>query len=146
MDVIKDKRLFVEFCRFAHALVFPCGDIRKIIIVTFGFVFIRLVLFAEVTAARFVTVQRVLRHQFTEFEEVGDAVCFLDFRIVIIRSARDADILPELFAQLGKLNERFVQSGGVASHADKFPHDSAELTVNLIDRAFALELMQRFGL
>jgi hypothetical protein len=88
---------------------------------------------------RLLALERVAAHQLAELEEVGHAAGLLE-RWLRSRPRRDVDVLPELLAQLGDLL-RAPSSGplGVAGHAARVPHDLAELAVEGVDRALALD-------
>src|SRR5688500_3504412 len=70
VGVVELQRLLVQLGLRAFAFVLPRGDVTEIVVVAKRLTLFRLVLFAEVAAARFLAVQRVLREQLTEFEEV----------------------------------------------------------------------------
>ena len=72
------------------ALIFPGENSGEIFIVAHGFAIGRLMFLAEMTAARFVTGERVGAHQFGKFEEISDASRPFQRLIEFFAVARDA--------------------------------------------------------
>src|SRR5580658_6421668 len=70
MSHFKFERLLVELPA-AVALEFPGGYETEMFVVTFGFTILRLHLLAEMAAAAFPAVQRVLAHQLAQLDEIG---------------------------------------------------------------------------
>ena len=60
-------------------------------------------------------------------------------------TAGTVHVLPVLFAQRANLRDRRLQALGVARHAAVVPHDLAELAMEGIDRALALDGEQLLG-
>ena len=69
-----EMQLFaMQFRRLTIALKFPRKHSCMAFVVSERFTIGRLMLLAEMRSGRFVTLQRVNAHQFSEFEEVRDA-------------------------------------------------------------------------
>jgi hypothetical protein len=60
--------------------------------------------------------------------------------------AGDADLLPEALADLRDDAEGLLEAGLVAGHAAVVPHHQAELAVELVDGALAVDAEQALGL
>src|SRR5579883_1731517 len=95
VDVVEVEGLFGEGGRIIGAGVFPGGDVGEIGVVAEGFAFWGLVFLAE----------------------MADASGFFKRLIEFFAGAKDADFLPELFAQRRDQREGFFEAGIVASHA-----------------------------
>ena len=69
-----EMQLFaIQFRRLTVALKFPREHRCMALVVSKRFAIRRLMLLAEMCSGRFVALQRVDAHQFSEFEEVGNA-------------------------------------------------------------------------
>ena len=85
LDVVELKLFLVQRRFLADTVEFPGSDVTEVLVVTLGFTFTKvsvfhfrivlriLVLFAEVTAARFFTIQSVVGEQFSKLNEVCNA-------------------------------------------------------------------------
>ena len=75
MDRFKVERFAVElwWCDLAIALKFPGKDVGEIVVVAQSLAFGRLMFFAEMRAAGFVTSKGVETHELGEFQKVGHA-------------------------------------------------------------------------
>ena len=124
------------------ALVLPGSDVRVVLVVALRLSLLRLVLLAEVTAARLVAVERVLRHQLAELEEIRHAQCKLEVLVQRLVRARDRDVVPELLAERRDLAHCLLQSLLRPRHADVVPHDVAEAPMEIRHRPRALDLEQ----
>ena len=111
-------------------------------VVTVGLAFGRLVLDTEVTAARLLAVQRVARHQFAQFEEIGQTQCLFQFDVEVVGPAHDLHVLPELLAQRLNLDDRLFERLLGAGHTDVLPHDVAQLLVDVVHRLLAVDRQQ----
>ena len=113
--------------------VLPDGDVREPRVVALRLAVGRLVLVAEVAAARFVARERVAAHQLAELEEVGDAPGPLE-RLVELARRRPGtiDVAPELLAQLGDLRQRVAQPARRARHPAAVPQQLAQLAMERV--------------
>ena len=143
--------------------ILPSGDVRVILVVTFGFAGsnettidigiagLRLVLFAEVTTTGFFARKSIVAHGFTKLEEVGHTPCFFQFHVRIVARTWNAHVAPELLTDFRNAFDVVLQTGFVAGHAAVVPHQQAELAMEGIDSAFAIDVDQtihalfRFG-
>ncbi len=55
------------------ALVLPYRDVGEVLVISHGFALFCLVLFAEVTAARFIACEGIATHEFGKFKEVRES-------------------------------------------------------------------------
>src|SRR5687767_10703147 len=101
MDVVERERLRVALGSLLLALVLPSRDVLELLVVALGLAVGRLVLLAEVAAARLLARERVLREQLAELEEVGDAARALERLVEVLARAGHGHVLPELGADLG---------------------------------------------
>ena len=111
----------------------------------FGIGFGELVLHAEVAATGLLAVAGVVAHHLAEFEEVSDAAGLLELHVGVGAGTGDADVVPELLAQLRDLGDRLRQAFAGAGHAALVPHDFAELLVEAVDGAGAIDGEQPVG-
>ena len=115
-------------------LVLPHARVREVLVVAPRLALGRLVLLAEVPAARLLAVERVAAHQLAELEEVGDASGLLEGLVEVVGAARDPEVLPEALPDLGDRRERPLETRPVARHAALVPHHAAELDVEAVRR------------
>ncbi len=115
---------------------------REALVVALRFVVGRLVLLAEVAAARLLARQGIEREQFRELEVVGHAAGVLEILVRVVRVARHRHVVPELFANLRNLRERALQAPGRTRHAHVVPHHATELAVQFTRRLAALDRQQ----
>ena len=73
MDRLEDERLAMQLRLRAIPLMFPRKNVGEILVVAHCFTIRCLMFFAKMSAARFVTSERVTAHQFAKLEEIGDA-------------------------------------------------------------------------
>src|SRR5437763_16704739 len=121
MDIFECQWFLVQNRLLAGPGVFPCRDIRELVVIPQRLSFGSLVLLPEMAAARLVALQCVEAHQFSEFQEVGDASGILESLIQLLAAAKHSDILPELFAQRWNTLQRLLQSSVGARHATFIP-------------------------
>ena len=138
------QRFLVQDRFVADSLVFPGGDVAEFVIVAGAFAFAGLVFFAEVSAAGFIPLQRVVRQQFREFEEVGDASRVFQVLVEGLAAAQDFDVLPEFLSQLPDRLNRVQQSFFVASHPDVVPHDLAQRPMEVLGTVPTIHVQDRF--
>ena len=113
---------------------------REVLVVALGLALVVLVLGAEVAAAALPALERVAAHQHAELEEVVDATGLLE-RLVDARAvAGDAQVLLELLVQRRQLGQRLLEALLGALHAAVVPDDLAELAVEVVGRARALDV------
>ena len=62
----------MQFRSSSWSFVLPNGYIAEVCIVTFGFIFLCLALFAEVTTTGLFAMKGVAYHELTELKEVGN--------------------------------------------------------------------------
>ncbi len=125
--------------RLALPVPLPGRHELEVRVVAQGLALGGLVLLAQVAAARLVAVQRVDAHQLGELEEVGDPAGPLQLLVELVGAADDPQVAPELLAQRGDELERLLQPLGVAGDAAVVPDDAAELAVEGVGAAGALD-------
>ena len=157
MDVLERQLLFVQQRGGVRALVFPSGNVGEIRVIALRLtglgiagehlgVFVEELMFqAEMAAAGFLAVAGVVAHDFGEFEEVRHAAGFFEFHVGILAAAGDADVFPELLADHGDLRQRLAQPFAGPGHAAVVPHHHAQLAVEGIHGAAALDRQQFAG-
>src|ERR1700733_7818099 len=123
----------------AGAAITPRCHVRIMLVIALRLAFRRLILFAEVAAARFVALQGVDAHQLTKLEEIGHTTGLFEALVQVIAAARNVDVLPELIAESADLAYGLLQSGRSARHAAFVPHDFAEFAMEGVDGALALD-------
>src|SRR5882757_1363412 len=96
--------------------------------------------FAKMRASGFVALECINAHQFGEFQEIGNASGAFQGLIKIIAVARDSNLVPELFSQLGDFFERLTQSFFVTRHPAFVPKKQANLAMERVDRASAVDV------
>ena len=139
MDVIKGKRFLGKFRCDTVALVFPGTHVAEVLVVALGFAFRSLAFFAEVAAARFLTVQGVESEDFGELEEVSHAAGAFEVLVEGTFGAEHIDVFPEFGTEGRNLLEGGLEAGFVTGHAHVFPHDVTEFTMDIVDRAVTLD-------
>ena len=94
------------------------------------FTFFCLIFFTEVTTTRFITGQGINTHQFTKFNKISNAACFVQFRIKII------DCYPSLshpsrilHVKLTDFNNGFFQTFLITRHSTFIPHNLTQTAV-----------------
>src|SRR5580698_2481312 len=138
-DRFKIERFFVEHRRLVDSLVLPGADVAKVLVVALGLAFGSLIFLAEMTAARFLAMQRVGHQELRELEEVGHAAGVLEVLVERFARAGDLDVPPEFLAELADAVDRGLEPGLVAGHAAAFPHRAAQVAVNAVDGAASLD-------
>ena len=131
-------------CFVVVALVFPAAHVEEVFIVALCFAFFGLVLFAEVTAARFLAVKRIVGHEFAHEDEVFETQCLFEFHVHALGSAGDEEIGEEGLAKLLEEGECLFEAFLGATHTDVFPHDVAEFLVDAVHRALTLDGKEAF--
>ena len=63
------------------ALIFPGSNMTKILVVSLSFAICCLILLPKVSAAAFVTLQRVVTHKLSELEKISHARSFFENRV-----------------------------------------------------------------
>ena len=119
-------------------MVFPATYVEEVFVVALGFAFLRLVFFAEVTAAAFVAVEGIVGDEFAHEDEVFEADSLFEFHVNAFGGAGNEEILVERLAQGFEFGKAFLQAFGGAAHAHVFPHDVAEFLVDRIHGTLAL--------
>ncbi len=71
MDVVELERLLIQYGELIGSGVFPGGNVGEMFVIAESFAIRSLILFAEMSAAAFVAMERIAAHEFAEFEEVG---------------------------------------------------------------------------
>src|SRR5258708_39307975 len=90
------ERLFVQLRLAALAAPFPRSDVCEIRVVALSLAVRRLVLDAEVAAARFLAAARVDATEPRELEEVGHAAGLFEGLVRLFIRTEDAHVLPVL--------------------------------------------------
>src|SRR5687768_6013016 len=86
-------------------------------------------LLAEVAPARFLSMQRILAHQFGKLEEVSHATGLLQRLVQRLAVTEHSHIGVVLLPKCGDLRERLLQPWTVTGHPTVIPHDSTQLAV-----------------
>ena len=124
----------------AFALVFPCCCILEIFIITFSFSFFGLHFFPEMTATAFAAVKRINAHQFSQFQEVGNTIRFIQLSVYFVNGAGYSHVAPEFLPQFGDSLQRLLQTCFVSRHAAMIPEQLAQLAMERSDGAPALRV------
>ena len=96
----------------------------------------RLVLDTEITAARFLTGERVETHQLAELQEVGHAAGALQLLVQLVHAAGNGHVYPERFAKRADLVEGLRQFRAAPLRSRTRPTaPSAERQWNTLARA-----------
>src|SRR5215471_10269278 len=135
MHFLKLEGLLVELGLLADALELPCSDVTEVGVVAQRFAVGRLAFLAEVSAARFLSVQGVERQQLGELEVVGHAAGIFETLVEVVAGAWHRDVVPELLTEPGNFSERVLKGSFGPRHPNVVPHDAAELAVDLADAA-----------
>src|SRR5437773_5842018 len=122
------------------ALKFPRENSGVVFVVAERFAVWRLMFLAEMRPGRFVALQCIDAHQFGEFEKIGDTTGAFQRLVVIFFVSRNADVVPEFFAQFGNFSEGFAQSSFASQHSAVVPEKKAEFAMEGIERARAVDL------
>ena len=91
------------------------------------------------TAARFLAVQGVTGHQFTNLQEVFQTEGLLQFLVKFILGTRYAHILIEGLLEGLDFLDGFLQAFFVTCHTHILPHNVSQLLVNRINRLLTLD-------
>src|SRR6185312_6600736 len=92
-----------------------------------------LVFLPKMSAARFISMQRIDAHQLRELEEIRNTPRSFEALVQICFAAGNIHVLPELPAHFPNASNGVLQARGCPRHAAVFPHDLAELAVERID-------------
>ena len=95
-----DQRLLLHGLGLAVTMVFPSGDIHKVLIITEGLAVLGLVLSAEMAAARFLAVHGIVDDELCQLEIIFQSIGLLQLWIELIGSAWNEDRFPELIFPL----------------------------------------------
>ena len=131
-----------SLCRigaFPRARELPRRDVEELVVVTQRLAVLGLGLGAEVAAAGLAPVQGVDAHELAQLEEVGHAARALEGLVEVLVDAGDLDVRPELVAQFADRADGVLEALFGALHAAVLPHDGAELLVEGVHRAGALD-------
>ena len=139
MNFFVVKIFLVEDGILVFAFVFPSGDVHVILVVAFGFAVFGLAFFAEVTAARFLTVEGVEGDELRDFEEVGETNRLFEFLVEFGLVAGNLDVGPEFLAEFFDLLDRGLETFFITGHTAVFPHDVTELLVEGVDGLLTLD-------
>ncbi len=131
--------VFVDGGFIFEAVVLPSRSVGEVFVVTFGFT-VDLVFGAEVTATGFFAVEGVACHEFTKFDEVDDASSFFEFLVDVVGITGDADVVPEVLAEVLDLLDGFLESFFGAGDTDFVKEDFTESTMETFGRLIALGL------
>jgi succinate dehydrogenase / fumarate reductase, flavoprotein subunit len=110
----------------------PASYIRELVIVTKRFTLRSLVFFTEVTTTRFLTVQCIVSHQLTDFDEISQADCLFKFHIQFISFTRNAKVAPEGLSYFFQFSQSSSQRFLGTSHTYEVPHDVTQFLVNRV--------------
>src|SRR5438046_1944615 len=94
--------------------------------------------FSKVSAAGFVTLERVNAHELGKLQEISNPSGALERLIEIFVIARNADVPPKFLAQLWNFGDRFAQPRRVPSHPAFIPKKQSELFMERVERAVAI--------
>jgi hypothetical protein len=138
VDVLELEGLLVQHRRVRVARPLPRRRVGEVLVVSPSLSVLRLVLGPEVATAALLAVERIPAHEHGQLEEVVDPSRLLE-GLVDARTARDPEVRAELGVQGGDLTERLLQPFGRALHTAEVPHEPAQLPVEPVDRARALD-------
>jgi len=130
VDILEGQLLGVTHRLLTLTLVLPSRHVREVLVVALGFA-ILLPFLAEVAAAAFAALKGIHAHQLAQFDEVGHAAGQLEGLVHFASAAGDAQVLPELLADLRNGLEGLLEAGLVAAHAAELLHDLAQLAVEV---------------
>ena len=119
------RRLFVA------ALVVPARYVEEVFVVALSFAFFSLVFFAEVTTARFVTVECVVSDKFAHNDEVLQTECLVELHVhAFTHGSRNVEVFVEFLTERFELGESGFQTFLGAAHAHEVPKDVAQFLVD----------------
>src|SRR5262245_34196795 len=101
MDIIECQWFFVEDRLASRTGVLPGRNVGEVRVVTQRFTIRRLKLFAEMTSAGLISMQRIEAHQLAELQKIRDSAGIFQRLIQFLAAAEHVDALPEFFAELG---------------------------------------------
>src|SRR6186997_713062 len=81
MHYLVPQFFFVQFGLLIFSFVFVCCHIHEFIIMTKGLSLRCLMFQPEMPAATFFTMQGILHHKLTQFNEISNPSCFLKFLV-----------------------------------------------------------------
>src|SRR5207244_9774940 len=117
--------LRVKHRLLARTCELPGRHVAKALIVAPRLALRRLVLLAEVAAARLLAPQGVVTHQLGELEEVGHAAGVLERLVQLLALAADVQVTSKPFRERRDFLESLLQALNVPRHAALVPHQPA---------------------
>ena len=111
------ERLGGHGLQIVVSLIFPCGDIHKVVVVAEGFAILGLVFGTEMAATRLFAVHSIGDDEACQFEIVGQAIGFFQFGVKLLGCARDGKLTPEIGLEFLDLLHSNGEALGVARHA-----------------------------
>ena len=114
----------------AFSLVFPSCNVHELCIVTLGLTFLSLAFHTEMSTAGLLTIKSVTCHKFTYFKEIFKSECFLKFLIEFKLTARNIDILIEIFSKFPDFLYSLLQALLITCHTYIIPHDDTKFLVD----------------
>ena len=112
------------------------------LVIAFGLAFLRLVLFAEVTAAALFTVQCVVSDKLAHEDEVTEVDRLVEFDVQTFLLSRNEEVRVELLTQCLQLLQTLFKTFLGSSHAHMLPHYVTEFLVDGVDRTLAVDVHQ----
>src|SRR5437762_1795376 len=137
MNRLERERLLMEHRLLARPRELPGRHVAEALIVALGLALRRLVLLAEMAAARLLAVQGVVAHQLGELEKVRHPTSVLERLVQLFALSAHVDVFPELVAQRVDPPDRLLKPCSVPRHPALVPHHAAELAMEGIDRLAA---------
>src|SRR6266567_5849724 len=101
--------------------MFPGKNGREVFVVAQSLAVGRLMFFPKMSAARFITGERVGTKKLSKLEEVGHATGPFERLIKILAIAGHERVAPEFFPELGNFCERFAQALRIPRHTATIP-------------------------
>ena len=118
----------------------PGRHVQELVVVPQGLTLGSLRLRAEMATARLFAVQRIDAHELTQLHEVGHSAGLLEGLVKFTdRLAGNTNVLPVVSAQLADHTDGLLQAGLGTLHAAVLPHDLAQLLVERIHGAGAID-------
>src|SRR5438128_2467064 len=137
MNRLERERLLMEHRLLARPRELPGRHVAEALIVALGLALRRLVLLAEMAAARLLAVQGVVAHQLGELEKVRHPTSVLERLVQLFAPSAHVDVFPELVAQPVDPPDRLLEPCSGPRHPALVPHHAAELAVEGIYRLAA---------
>ena len=117
----------------------------KVLVITLGLAVRCLVFGSEVAAARFIALEGVKAHEFTELEEIGHATGAFEGHVERFIFAQHSGCFPKLALELWDAVEGALEAGFASSHPAVVPHDETKFAVKRLHGAASLDGQEAFN-